>query len=203
MFGTIGYREVCENMSFVSIVGNKKFINVVSDGLAVWPDRREQNFKKFNKIKGKFFIAYAGTVTICLSVREQVLDMFNSGEALEHVIDTVSRNLSHTVYNENNKAMICIGGKNTKGKLVFATMSNKPYSKLHRLSCDTDDIKYAFLQHHEGSLIAEKEFCRLAQESGSISSKRMLQTQKKLSVYMSKLNPDTVNEITFSTTITV
>lgn len=106
-------------MSFVSIAGNKKYINVMSDGLAVYQDgTREENWEKFVNYDNKRFIAFAGTVHYCQNVVTEASKYLEL--PYNQWVNRIKEYVSNMPYSqETGKAIICVGGKD--GTLKFSS----------------------------------------------------------------------------------
>lgn len=181
-------------MSFVSIAGNNKYINVMSDGLAVFQDgRREENWEKFVNFDNSRFIAFAGTVHYCQAViaeAQRYLDL-----PYVQWVNRIKKYVFDMPYSQQaGKAIICVGGRD--GVLKFSSFSNKPAQLDYDYELVDDDIRYAYLSNmDEGNLLDEK-FMEFAKRYRSTKSRDILLAQRDLNNYVSDLNPDTVNKNT-------
>lgn len=181
-------------MSFVSIAGNKKYINIMSDGLAVYQDgTREENWEKFINFNNSRFIAFAGTVHYCRAVIE---------EAQEHLdlpynqwVSQIKKYVKDMPYSQQTgKAIICVGGKD--GALKFSSFSNKPMQPDFDCELIANDISYVFLSNMDEDQILDEKFMEFAMRYRSTKSRDILLAQRDLNSYVSELNPNTVNKNT-------
>ncbi|WP_430610698.1 hypothetical protein IGL01_000718 [Enterococcus sp. DIV0340] len=181
-------------MSFVSIAGNKKYINVMSDGLAVYHDgTKEENWEKFVNYDNKRFIAFAGTVHYCQNVVSEAY------KCLELPYDQWVSHIKKYVLNmpysqETGKAIICVGGKD--GTLKFSSFSNKPGQDFCDFELVDDDIHYVFLSNMDEEHLLDEKFMEFAKRYRSAKSRDILLAQRDLNNYVSDLNPNTVNKNT-------
>lgn len=183
-------------MSFVSVAGNKKFINIMCDGRAVYADGTiEDDWQKFIIFNNKRFIAFAGTVHCCravVDVAEEYLDL-----QYEKWIDKVKAATIDIPYSKKTgKAVICIGGKDSN--LKFSSFSNKPGQEVHDYELIDDNISYALLSNMDDDEILDGKFMEFAQRYRSIKSRDILLAQRDLNNYVADLNPETVNKNTSS-----
>lgn len=178
-------------MSFVSIAGNSKYINVMSDGLAVFENERtEENWEKFVKISDDRFIAFAGTVLTCLLVVRAAEEKKNLPYCdWEDFIKELVHGLK---YSDVNKCFICIGGKDRN--LKFSTFSNKSDQKEEHFELTSKDISYAFLSNVKEQADLDRKFMSYAQRYRSIKSRDILLAQRDLNDFVSDLNPNEVNK---------
>ena len=189
-------------MSFVSIAGNKNYINIMSDGRAVFNDGTIQNdWEKYRIIGGNRFIAFAGTVHSCFSV----VDIAINKQHLSYELWTteVRRATKSIAYSDSmSKAMICIGGCD-EGILKIDTFSNKPEHEDTSIILSNTDIAYVFLHNIENELNLENEFMQMAMRYGSFEASDILLAQRDLNNLVSDVNPSMVNKNVSSITLKV
>lgn len=186
-------------MSFVSIVGNKNFLNIMSDGRAVFDNGEvEDNWKKFKIIGKDRFIAFAGTAHTCLKVvsfasDKQSMPFSSWKKEIEKYVKIIPYS------NINSKAMICIGGKDSQ-VFKISTFSNDPMLVVTDFILDSTDVKYVFLNNIENEVNLDIEFMRIMQKQGSLDYQNVLSGQKELNNLVSNINPLYVNKnISFRT----
>ncbi|HDT8045191.1 TPA: hypothetical protein RD645_002811, partial [Enterococcus faecalis] len=156
-------------MSFVSIAGNKKYINVMSDGLAVYQDgTREENWEKFVNYDNKRFIAFAGTVHYCQNVVTEASKYLEL--PYNQWVNRIKEYVSNMPYSqETGKAIICVGGKD--GTLKFSSFSNKPGQNFYDFELVDDNIHYVFLSNMDEEDLLDKKFMEFVKRYRSAKSR--------------------------------
>lgn len=180
-------------MTFVSIVGNDKYINVVADGLATFDNGlRIENYEKIIHF-GDRFISFAGTVQSCNIVIEQAKKLKNLPyEVWERELIRTTIEISYDV--TSSKALICIGGRENS-KLTFSSFSNKPGQEVQKFTPkNSDDISFSFLSNYENDEALESEFIKCIKRYRSFKSRDVLLAQIDLNEFVSNSNPNQVNK---------
>lgn len=179
-------------MSFVSVAGNKNYINIVCDGRALLSDGTiEDDWVKFKIINEDKFIAFAGTVHTCFEVIDYAFEIkdldYNIWE--EKVRD---KTINMPYDDMTSKAMICVGGR--ENGLKISSFSNKSLQEVQKFDLTTTDISYVFLSNIDKELDLDAEFMKCARRYKSLKSRDILQAQKELNNIVSDVNSLQVNK---------
>lgn len=160
-------------MSFVSIVGNSNYINVMSDGLAIFNNgERIEDWKKFEIFSDRF-IAYAGNLqavmpVVSLAKNNKELDY----KDWEELLIGFTQNIPYE--SKNGKALICIGGKENS-KLTFCSFSNKPDQRVNKYTpLNNKEILYMFLSNYDDDGDLEQMLIRYVKRYRSFKSSDIL-----------------------------
>ncbi|OMC83350.1 hypothetical protein [Viridibacillus sp. FSL H8-0123] len=189
-------------MSFVSIIGTKDFITVMSDGLVV--DRKDDSkildtrYKKFHLIAPKQFIAFTGNQGIAEKVKGILKYNPNGYNMYSTIVE-----LGNQILKEVPLEIIInltIGGINEKGEVEFHKFVKKQGSNIQSFKPINDAICYDFM----GSpYITPKiqdnlkvQFQKLIKINGFNTPNKVLKTQKKMNDLVSEIDP-TVNKAIF------
>lgn len=177
-------------MTFVSIVGNSSYINVVADGLAVFNNGLKiEDFKKVVSY-GDRFIAFAGTLQGCEPViveAEKLKDLpYSIWE--ERLID-ITKNIS-----PEHRAIICVGGRENN-KLTFSSFRNDPQASVEKFTPENNkDLTYVFLSNVENQQELDTEFTKYVKRYKSFKPRDVLLAQIDLNEYVHSKFPNEVNK---------
>lgn len=179
-------------MSFVSVAGNKNYINVVCDGRALLNDGSiEDDWVKYKIINEDKFIAFAGTVHTCFEVIDYAFEISElTYSEWEEKVREKTINMPYN--NDTSKAMICVGGR--ENGLKISSFSNKPLQEVQKFDLTTTDILYVFLHNIDKELDLDMEFAKCVGRYKSFKSRDILQAQKDLNSIVSDVNPLQVNK---------
>lgn len=177
-------------MTFVSVVGNSSYINVVADGLAVFNNGiRIEDFKKLVNY-GDRFITFAGTLQGCEPViveSEKLKDLpYNIWE--ERLIE-VTKKLS-----PEHRAIICVGGREHK-RLTFSSFRNDPDIPVKKFTPENNkDLSYIFLSNFKNQEELDIEFSKYVKRYKSFKSRDVMLAQIDLNEFVYNTNPNEVNK---------
>ncbi|MBC9808173.1 hypothetical protein [Carnobacterium maltaromaticum] len=182
-------------MSFVSIVGNKNYISVVCDGLAVYEDgTRNEDYQKFEILQHKYFIAFAGTIEACVLCQEEMKRLLLAESPIYDDIYDEMKNFTKKInFSEINKAQICIGS-NDNGTLRLSAFSNNPEIEATDFKLTSKDIRATFLNNYSGEIPIEDLFFKYAKRYKSVSQNQIFLAQRDLNEYVADINPNEVNK---------
>ncbi|OAK72694.1 hypothetical protein [Lederbergia galactosidilytica] len=188
-------------MSFVSVIATKKFITVMSDGLAINTETGEeidQRYKKFHRISKKQFIAFAGNSGLAEEA-VRIVGYNNEERDLASIAVSIREQLIKKVPPNIASCQLILGGLE-KRKFVIYSFNNDPNRELLFQEPIGDDPVYSFLSDSSNGLNLDKEINKIYPKYGFNTPTKTLKIQKELNNVVADVDPS-VNKITFNLTI--
>ena len=185
-------------MSFVSIIARKNFVTVVSDGLVVdliTGEEKEQEFKKFEKISRKQFVAFSGNK----GLGEKVVDFlgFESEERDIFLLAKVIREkLIKDIDPKDAFCQVVLGGIE-KNSVVLYAFNNHENQKMQPQKPTGDQIGYFFLTSSNHKLNLDDEISKILETNDLKTPAKSLKCQKELNNIVAKVD-SSVNTMTFN-----
>jgi 20S proteasome alpha/beta subunit len=178
------YKKGEMKLSFVSVVAKEKFISIMCDGRKTSGTGEviEERVKKFERIKDKYYVAFAGTYDLCMNVVEEVKELIESNNSIESVIELTSDKLNQLKYDEKiHKVLVSLGGVTEDGKIIISQMSNNPNINFEKYYLNGSETKYIFLHNTDNDVFnLDEEFKLICENTKATSQTKLIRAQKIL-----------------------
>lgn len=185
-------------MTFVSIFGNKNYINVCTDGLAYNEvESRVEDYDKITRLDDHHFMVVTGRIEEIEKVSQfaKVRLVMSATHSYDTWLDDVRTFVSKIPHEAPSKVMVCLGGKMKTG-LRMSSFSNNPDDRLDDLRLIDKGLKYMLLADFEdesGEVVGQLSKSIKTYTDKSMKSRDVMLAQKELAQFVAATKPDHAN----------
>ncbi|QWU17811.1 hypothetical protein SAMN04487895_105229 [Paenibacillus sophorae] len=175
-------------MSFVSVLGRRDFLCVMSDGTLIGDNNEilQEDYQRFINIGNQAFIAFAGSQGPCEELSVQMLPYFDVKTDFSAINNALTDFFNTDDLNQREvKVMIAFGGINLDGNIEFFTVDSET-NKSERYFPEGEDIKFCFLRSGDTltDLNVKGKMIELLRTTGANTPTECVSAQKLLNDYI-------------------